>query len=490
MSAKHPGGAGLKRRLGLTSTIIVRVIGNLVALLINVAAAFILVRKLSPSDYAFYQTLTKRGVWIGSLLLLLLGEWVYRYNAQRIPGSWEASIVASIISAFYAFFAGIIVAQYLRASISIAFLSGLALSSFAAFAMLRMALNALRPLRFTLLNIVYRLFYTTFVVFFVYFIGYGVIGALWSMIIAGIVASFLCYAWGKRAKPPTSSLSLLLREWIRHSFVYVPTALARILASLDALIAYHFWGSQAVAAFFATFMVFSLIRESIAVGTNYVAAYLLQGGKEEKSLQGLVALLALIVPLLVFMASHPFHIVYLINPRYAWARSVIAFHALYTVTAMFEAYFASIASGSIKGRAEETAIKLLKLTSLFFFTRIAYFLLITVLALTLGKGPSRLIAWSMSLTIVSLLSIIGYVKLTPSLSYSMFKRHAILTIIYTVLSYLVARLVRLPLPSQRFFLEVKILALPFIEYVIITYIIIVLITPELRQMLKHVLKLV
>ncbi len=459
-------------------------------MLINIAAAFILVRRLPSSDYAFYQTLTKRGTWIGSLIVLLLGGWIYRYNAQRIPGSWEASIVVSLLSILYAFSAGLLVAYYLHVSMYIALLSGLAVSAFIAYVMMRQVLNALRPVRYAFLAIIYRLLYTSLVVLLVYFIGYGVVGALWSIVVAGAVASFLGYTWGRRAKPPASRWIGIVGEWIRHSFVFLPSTIAQILASLDALIAYHFWGSGVVAAFFATLMVFSLIRESITAGTSYVATYLLQGGKEERSLQGLVALLALTTPLLVFVASYPTHILYLVNPRYAWAKPVIMFHAIYTLIAMFEAYIASIASGSIKGRARESAGKLLRLTSIALITRVTYFVLITVLAATIAAGPSALIAWSVSLATVSLLSIIGYVELTPRLSYTMFKRHTALLIVYTALSYLVARLVRLPPPAQRFFVEVKLLAFPFIEYVIITYIIIVLITPELRQMLKHVLKLV
>ena len=465
-----------------------RIVGNLIALLINIAAAFILVRRLPPSDYAFYQTLTKRGTWIGSLIVLLLGGWIYRYNAQRIPGSWEASIVISLLSSLYAFSAGLLVAYYLHVSMYIALLSGLAVSAFIAYVMMRQVLNALRPVRYAFLVVIYRLLYTSLVVLLVYFIGYGVIGALWSIIAASVVASFLGYTWGRRAKPPTSRWTGVIREWVRHSFVFLPSTIAQILASLDALIAYHFWGSRIVAAFFATLMVFSLIRESISAGASYVATYLLQGGEEEKSLQGLVALLALTIPLLVFVASYPTHILYLVNPRYAWAKPVIVFHAIYTLIAMFEAYIASIASGSIKGRARESAGKLLRLTSLALVTRVAYFALITVLAATITAGSSALIAWSVSLAAMSLLSIIGYIELTPSLSYTTFKRHIILLTIYTILSCLVARLVRLPPPAQHFFAEAKILALPFIKYVIITYITIVLVTPELRQMLKLVLK--
>ncbi len=457
-------------------------------MLINIAAAFVLVRRLSPSDYAFYQTLTKRGTWIGSLIVLLLGGWIYRYNAQRIPGSWEASIVISLLSILYAFSSGLLVAYYLRVSMYIALLSGLAVSAFIAYVMMRQVLNALRPVRYAFLAIIYRLLYTSLIVLLVYFIGYGVAGALWSIVAAGAVASFLGYTWGKRAKPPASRWTGIVREWIRHSFVFLPSTIAQILASLDALIAYHFWGSRIVAAFFATLMIFSLIRESISAGASYVATYLLQGGEEEKSLQGLVALLALTIPLLVFVASYPTHILYLINPRYAWAKPVIAFHAIYTLIAMFETYIASIASGSIKGRARESAGKLLRLTSLALITRVTYFVLITVLAATITAGSSALIAWSVSLAAMSLLSIIGYIELTPSLSYTTFKRHIILLTIYTILSCLVARLVRLPPPAQHFFAEAKILALPFIEYVVITYIIIVLVTPELRQMLKHILK--
>ena len=457
-------------------------------MLINIAAAFVLVRRLSPSDYAFYQTLTKRGTWIGSLIVLLLGGWIYRYNAQRIPGSWEASIVISLLSILYAFSSGLLVAYYLRVSMYIALLSGLAVSAFIAYVMMRQVLNALRPVRYAFLAIIYRLLYTSLIVLLVYFIGYGVAGALWSIVAAGAVASFLGYTWGKRAKPPASRWTGIVREWIRHSFVFLPSTIAQILASLDALIAYHFWGSRIVAAFFATLMIFSLIRESISAGASYVATYLLQGGEEEKSLQGLVALLALTIPLLVFVASYPTHILYLINPRYAWAKPVIAFHAIYTLIAMFETYIASIASGSIKGRARESAGQLLRLTSLALITRVTYFVLITVLAATITAGSSALIAWSVSLAAMSLLSIIGYIELTPSLSYTTFKRHIILLTIYTILSCLVARLVRLPPPAQHFFAEAKILALPFIEYVVITYIIIVLVTPELRQMLKHILK--
>ncbi len=457
-------------------------------MLINIAAAFVLVRRLSPSDYAFYQTLTKRGTWIGSLIVLLLGGWIYRYNAQRIPGSWEASIVISLLSILYAFSSGLLIAYYLHVSMYIALLSGLAVSAFIAYVMIRQVLNALRPVRYAFLAIIYRLLYTSLIVLLVYFIGYGVAGALWSIVAAGAVASFLGYTWGKRAKPPASRWTGIVREWIRHSFVFLPSTIAQILASLDALIAYHFWGSRIVAAFFATLMIFSLIRESISAGASYVATYLLQGGEEEKSLQGLVALLALTIPLLVFVASYPTHILYLINPHYAWAKPVIAFHAIYTLIAMFETYIASIASGSIKGRARESAGKLLRLTSLALITRVTYFVLITVLAATITAGSSALIAWSVSLATMSLLSIIGYIELTPSLSYTTFKRHIILLTIYTILSCLVARLVRLPPPAQHFFAEAKILALPFIEYVVITYIIIVLVTPELRQMLKHVLK--
>ncbi len=418
----------------------------------------------------------------------MVGDWVYRYNAQRIPGSWEAGITISLVSVVYAFFAGLFIAYYLGAGTYAALVAGLAVSSFMAFIMMRLILNALRPVRYAFLNIIYRILYTSLIVLLVYYMGCGVIGAFWSIIVAGAAAAFLSYEWGRRAKPPSDHWVLVLKEWTRHSFVYIPSTIAHILASLDALVAYRFWGSVAVAAFFATLMIFSLIRESIVAGTSYVATYLLRGGREEKSLQGLVVLLALTIPLLIFIAAHPSHIIFLINPRYTWAQKVIVFHVAYTVVAIFEAYISSLASGSIRGRAIESSKRLLRLNSLVFITRIAYFMLILILAVTVTRKSTALVAWSISLTITSLVLIVGYIGITPSLSYILFKRHTALAIIYIAISYLVARSLRLPSPSPRFLTEIRILIAPFTIYTIITYIIIALITPELRQALKHILR--
>jgi len=484
----RPGGKEL-RKLGLTATIIVRIIGNLLALLINIAAAFVLVRRLGVSDYAFYQTLTKRGTWLGSFTVILIGDWVYRYNAQRVPGSWEAGVIATLLSSVYAFSIGILLALYLGSSTPLALLSGVAVALLIAYAMTRRMLNALRPVRFAALPIIYRLIYTGLVVLLVYFTSYGVMGALWSIVVAGTVAVALALFWTRSARPSPNNPLHIVKEWVKHSYVYVPLAISSLLMSLDALIVYHFQGDRVVAAFFATFMIFSLILESISTGIGYITTYLLQGGEEERTHHGLVILLALITPLLVFIAAYPTHIMYLVNPRYLWASRVLVFHTILAITSLFETYIGSIASGTIRGLASETATKLAKLAFISLISKLTYFIEILLLLQIISDNVHALIAWSLSLTSASLIAILGYLYITPSLHPRILKRHITYLAIYIMISIFVAHLVSIPPPSPQFFTEIKIVLPPFIGYALITYSIIIFITPEIRRIIRQILGL-
>ncbi|BEP18554.1 hypothetical protein PYJP_19060 [Pyrofollis japonicus] len=457
----------------------------MIALLISTIASFILVRRLSPNDYAIYQTITKRAVFFGSILLTLMGDWAYRYNAQKIPGSWEAGIALSLLSALFSALVGLIVAAYLGVGGYLLLVASITVAMMSMYNAIRILMNALRPIRYAALTLIYRTIYTGMIVALVYLAHGGLLGALLSAIFASTISAFSGYSWTRKAKPSPNSWRRILREWFRYGYVYVPSVITVILASLDAIIADRIWGKEVVAAFFATLIVFSLLREAIMQGFGYISTYLLRGGIVENTLGAMRFSLFAITPLLVFAFAHPDHIIFLINPRYSWATSAVRYQAIAALMVLYESFLGSIVSGLARGDAENARNKVLKISLLVLFSRSIYIVLMMVLLIASSSKAAAVNAWVFSSIIAPLITSIGFLVHFKPLSREDIAFVTLPVIVYIALSYIVAYFIPVPLPSHRFFVELKVIGKPFIVYTFIAYTLCILADPYIRSKLSR-----
>jgi hypothetical protein len=455
----------------------------LIALLISTIASFVLVRRLSPNDYAIYQTITKRAVFFGSILLTLMGDWAYRYNAQKIPGSLEAGIALSLLSALFSALAGFIVAAYLGVGGYLLLIAAATVAMMNMYNAIRILMNALRPVRYAALILVYRTVYTVMIISLVYLVHGGLLGALFGALFASTISAFSGYAWIREARPLPNSWRKVLGEWLRHSYVYVPSVITVILASLDAMIADRVWGKEVVAAFFATLIVFSLLREAVMQGFSYVTTYLLRGGNVENTLGAMRFSLFAITPLLIFALAHPDHAIFLINPHYSWATSAIRYQAIATLIALYEAFLGPLVRGLIKGDARLARDKVFKISLFVLFSQIIYIVLI---AITLIKAPNQSFAvngWILASVIGSFVKIISFLIYFKPLRKEDVAFITLPAISYASVSYVVSIFISTPNPSQRFFVELIIISKPFFIYALIVYVLCMIVDPYIRSKL-------
>jgi len=308
--------------MGILRTTLLRGLLYAAALAATVAASLLVARRLSPGDYALYQTVTKRLVAAAGYLVAAVGVWAYRAAARRAAEEVTGGLLLSLAVSAAAAAAGYLAAQGLGAPASTRLLAALAALLATAWAAVRITVNAAMPVYAAAATLARRLSYSLLVFATVYLMGLGVDGALASF--AASQAAVLAYTAARLAR--RGLLSSRLREAaaaaagiLRRLYASLIPQLGGLLASGDVAVAYALSTRLLVAGWFAATNMSSIVAELASTTLSNLHGYVLATGEAAPAVMAVRLTLAAAAPLLGLMAVLPEHLVYLVNPRYAWA---------------------------------------------------------------------------------------------------------------------------------------------------------------------------
>jgi len=292
------------------------------ALLANIAASIVLVRRLPPQGYALYQTVSKRVsqlvAWMPGLYLL----WAYRAAALGDPDAASAALAATVLPAAAGGALGFLVARDLGAPLGVSLLAAASTAAMILWAVPRSLLDASRPVRAAAAVLARRLVYSLLVVALVYLASLGLLGAFAASLAGTLAATMLGLLWlrerGLLRRPSRRSLALLA-SWARRSYATALGSIAAAVGSLDVGLAYPLAGSMVVAGFFAVTVFYTLSVEAVLSSLQYLHGYVLSTGRKEAAVEATRLALLVSSPIAVYTAVHPSHVVALFNPRYLWA---------------------------------------------------------------------------------------------------------------------------------------------------------------------------
>ncbi len=483
----------MRKSFGVTLTTLFRTASVFIALLFSVVASIILVRKLSPSDYALYQTLFKRVTTFTDIPFALTVFWIYRYMVQRVEGTFEASLAITLTSSALALILGTIFPFRMGFPLSTALLGGISLIFFELLREIYVLVDALRPVRYGIIQIVYRILYSSFVFLLVYILTEGVLGALISVTLSGLVTVLAGFLWVKDLLPLRSSPKGPLREWAKGIFIPLLGTVSYFIVALDVFLAYKFLGSVAVAAFFASSALFSLLREPIMHGMRYLQGYLLAGGLLENTLRTLKVTVMVLAPILAYVAVNPLHAIYIMNPLYSFATKAVTVMSFDVFVVVLSASVGNVYAGMVGGGAEEATKELLWIYRAGLLVSIGYVaVLVPTFLFSKSKLPLVVALWALTITVRDLLGLLINVYAFSKKG----KLHDIInelkvSVLFFTLAFPIALVIRPSFsPSPRFFTEVFKLLPTFILNLTIYYGIVLLINRDLRKGLIKLIRLV
>lgn len=481
------------RRLGPLAATAFRTVVVFVSLLITAAASLILVRRLDAASYAAFQTLTRRIVMIARFPIGVLGFWIYRYVAQGIRGSIGAGILVSLFAGAFSAIVGLISALWLQLGTLESLLASAALGVFLLHQGLLNIINAARPLRHPLVIFTYRLLYSIGVVVLVYFIHKGLEGALASLVIAAMVAASLSALWLKEkvsAKPlPLREYIALIIEWIRGSSASVAPTIGLLIASLDAMVAYTLSDENVVAAYFVARIPFSLMIDAFSVASMYLAGFLLGGGSVHEAILSIRLTLLMVAFVSGFVAANPGPITYVLNPSYYWAANAMAIMAVAAYFDVLSRGLLNILTGTVKGRVAESVTELRALGARVILANTLYIIL-EAIALTLAETPVlRVTVWIASYMVSTILLTILLILRAPKSLRSTLKENLHAILLYPFIAFASSLLFGVDAYHTRFWAQVRAL-LPSLSASLIFYVIILmLLDPFFRRILRRGVRL-
>ncbi len=482
----------MKIKFGTTLTTFSRIATTGIALLVNILASFILVRKLPPVDYALYQTATKRLVRFADIPFALTTFWIYRYFVQKRKGSWEASLAVTLVAATLGFLVGFVYIRNEGYSLTIPFLVGTALFMTEFLRIVNIATDALRPVRYGFLQLTYRVLYSILIFVLVYIVAWKIVGAFFSIIISLLVTGFVGYYWIRNFVPVGRGPFTILKEWLKGIHLTALGTLTGFIMTFDVFLAYKFLGAIGVAGFFASLMIFTFLREPLAHGLRYLHGYLLAGGTPERSFKSLRAVTVIISPIASYVMFNPVQIMYLINPKYVFVYHAIIVMSIDTIVYVVLASITNIYRGLIKGSAEEASKKLIRIQILSLIYGAIYILMLTVLFKTAENIGQGIVLWASTILVVDILNLLSYILTFPVLEYRKgLIKEILITFLYFLMSIPIAFLIR---PSQppvpRFFKEVYVMAPSFVLVLLVYYALVFIIMKDVRNNVKEILKLI
>ena len=476
--------------MGVLLATLLRTFFYALALLVNVAASFVLVRRLSPSDYAVFQLVNRRLLGYIAMPVQLLAFWAYRYEAEGLGGGL-CLLYFSIAYTLPTLVAGVIASVLLGLAGPLALLVALLFTLRPFFACLQPLLSNLRPVRYSLAVLLYRLVYSLLVMAFVYMFSKGLLGAF-SAVLAGTLAMiFAGYQWMKDRISRGKGCKRLLNEWVRALHTPILAFASGLVASLDALLAYWLWGPELVAAFFAASIPATLASEVVSVGLSHLSAYTLATGDLRAVYRTTRAMVSLAAPMLAYIAVNSRWTIELVNPAYRWATLATTFIAVARIieivnTGLYKA-FEGLQRGGVRAAK--------KMSKLYLYTlaiSTAYTTTLAIVLLTARNMLEALIAWTTAMIAsrtVTLILLANLLEREDRLVARETRKTILKTIAYMAIATLLAILLPPAKPQTLRFMQVLLAAIPNLPFHIVAYLATIhAIDPEARTTAKSLLK--
>ena len=373
------------------------------AVMLSLLASLVLVRKLTPADYAAYQAIVKRLPNVAYFFQSLYHIWVYRYLARGIAEAAAAGVTASLTVSLPTALLGFVTALKLTSSLLLAFAASVALILIVVWPIASLIIDAVRPLRSALLVLLVRVAYGGLVVITVYFMHLGLTGAFAAITVAYTAGILLAARWTQEIvywRPRSiRQVFRLIREWLRKAYSMLPISVSMLLAPLDVAVGYAAYGAGLVAGFFAITNPFSIVSEILGKSFQYFHSYILATGETGAAVRATRLALFIAAPLIVYAAMYPKYYIYIINPVYSWASRAAPLAAYTGLLMVATTSLVYIAYGLINEGGPAEARKLAYVNvGYYLLPQVAYLALLGFLLLLLHPSGLEvaLIAWEAS----------------------------------------------------------------------------------------------
>ena len=473
--------------MGVLVTVVLRTFFYLLAVLTGIVSSFVLVRKLPPSSYGIFQLISRRIAGYTALPVHLLGFWAYRYEAEKLGGG-RCLIQFAAAYTVPALALGFTVSQLLGLQGLAMLLAALLLALNPLQVATQALLSSLKPVKYSITILLHRITYSLTVIVLVYMISRGLEGAFVAALLATTLATLIGYRWVKEQLKDDKNCGKILGEWARAIHTPALAHAASLIASLDAIIAYTFWGTETVAAYFAISIPSALAVEVMSAGISYLSAYTLASRDVVTAYRVVKILMTITIPLLAYIAAHTWWATLLVNPTYNWASTPMTIITLARIIDVLNAGLGTIYSGIQKG-GTSTSKKLSKLNIYALVTRTIY-ILIFLLILQLTKNcEEALIAWTLASLVtstVNLTLLVRVLKKEGEMVARETRKAIIRTIAYTLIALVLATQLPPKQPETLKFINVVEAAIPTLITYLLAYIaVICLIDSEARMLLAR-----
>ena len=389
--------------MGALVTVILRAFFYLLAVSMSIASSFVLVRRLDPSSYGVFQLINRRIAGYVVLPVQLLGFWAYRYEAEKLGGG-RCLVQFAAAYAILALALGFAVSQSLGLQASTMLLAALLLALNPLQVAVQTLLSSLRPVRYSITILFHRIVYSSSIIALVYMASRGLEGAFTAALIAITLAILVGYKWVRKQLKDNKNCGKLLGEWAKAIHTPALAHAASTIASLDAIIAYTFWGTEIVAAYFAISIPSALAEEVVVAGLSYLSAYALATRDIATAYRVVKMLTTITTPLLAYIAVHAWWTTLLVNPTYNWAATSVTIITLTRIINILNTGLGTIYGGIQKG-GTRTSKKLSKLNMYVLLTHTMY---VSTLLLVLQLAKNReeaLVVWTLAALATSIANL-------------------------------------------------------------------------------------
>ncbi len=421
-----------------------------IAIVVSAVSGIVLARRLTPSSYALYQTITRRVDMFASLPSIVAGFWAYRYGALGIRGVAKAYLLSVMLSSIAAFIVAIPLALSVDVrDMFIVFLAAVSISLYVSFIRYNGFVVALRPVYSELSVALFRIVFAMLVVVLVYFEGMEVYGAFLALLFSSLIGvSMLLKGTEKwvREEMCRSCLS----EWFRGAYVPLLMWCSSMVSALDVVMVSSLRGSYCVASFFAATVAVTAFIEVVTIAVGHLAAYLLRTRDVSSALR-LCRLIAFVAPIPCgYALARPESVIALLNPMYVSAAPVLQIYSFRTLIATLSEPLRHVVMGSDRSLATRPGPTLRKLSLVGLISSIVY---VATLYVSINVFPyiDAAVLWATSMVLYQLLTFLGILALCSKDMRRVFAKSVFLRVApYLGLAYLLARFLTEPGYSTQF----------------------------------------
>jgi len=393
---------------------------------------------------------------------------------------------------------GFLVAWRLAGSVVVALLAGAALAATLAWPIASVIIDAVRPVRSAFAMFLVRLLYSAGVVLSVYFLGLGLRGAFLAVFVAFTIGVLAVLWWVsccvELSWPGVGRVKQVLVEWLRGAYSMVPSSLSSVVYSSDVAVAYAFYGSRLVAAFFAVTSLFSVIHEVFFYGFRYLHSFVLSTGDYASALGAVRFAAFAAAPLLVYAAVYPAYYVHVVNPSYLWAVGAAPLAAYAGLLFLVGNGLGQVVYGLVREHGVAAAGRLARVNMVLYLVPSLVYVVVEYLGFACsGSVSGAVVGWAaafLAMSVVRLLAaVLVMARVLPGRLSGVVRDILVSTVFYPAVALLVSLFARPAGPPQpRFWSTLRVLVGPVVEAYMMYVLAVVLVDGFVRESLARIVK--